>query len=82
MAASTVIAFLDNGEHTEKVIHALQAAGFRDQDLSIAMHDWSEQREPGESQTKLIEWSNASDAPVATGEPEPSPSAHSVPATR
>jgi thiosulfate/3-mercaptopyruvate sulfurtransferase len=30
----------------------------------------------------FIEWSNASDAPVATGEPEPSPSAHSVPATR
>jgi hypothetical protein len=54
MAASTVIALLDNVEHTGRVVHALQEAGFSDRELSIAMHDWSEQREAGESRTTLI----------------------------
>jgi len=52
VAASTVIALLDNVEHTERVVHALRQAGFTDRDLSVVMRDWSEQREsekPGES---------------------------------
>ena len=48
-AAHTVLALLDNAEHAERVVGALQEAGFSDQDISMVMRDWSEEREPRES---------------------------------
>jgi hypothetical protein len=58
MATHIVLALLDNAEHAEKVLHALQEAGFSDQEISIVMRDWSEERAPGESRAPAV-------APVA-----------------
>jgi hypothetical protein len=49
MVTHTVLALLDNAEHAAKVVHALQEAGFSDQEISIVMRDWSEERASGES---------------------------------
>lgn len=54
MATHTVLALLDDAEHAEKVLHTLQEAGFSDQEISIVMRDWSEEREPGESRASLM----------------------------
>ena len=54
MATHTVLALLENAEHTEKVVHTLQEAGFSKNDISIVMRDWSEEGKPGESRASLM----------------------------
>jgi hypothetical protein len=54
VATHTVLALLENAEHTEKVVHILQEAGVSDKEISIVMRDWSEEREPGESRASLM----------------------------
>jgi hypothetical protein len=54
VATHTVLALLDNAEHTETVVHTLLEAGFADKDISIVMRDWSEEQEPGESRASLM----------------------------
>jgi hypothetical protein len=51
----TVLALLDDVQHTEKTVHTLQEAGFSDKDISVVMRDWSEEREPGASRASLIQ---------------------------
>jgi hypothetical protein len=50
----TILAFVDGVEHAEEVVHALKDADLAGEDLSIVMHDWSKQGEPGMSRGKLI----------------------------
>jgi hypothetical protein len=54
VAAHTVLALLENAEHTERVVHALQEAGFSDEEISVVMRDWSQEREPGEARAPLM----------------------------
>ena len=54
MAAHMVLALLDSAEHAAKVVHALQEAGFSDEEISIVMRHWSEERSPGESRASLV----------------------------
>src|ERR1043166_2143938 len=54
MATQTVLALLENAEHTERVVHALQKAGFSDEEISVVMRDWSQEREPGEARAPLM----------------------------
>jgi uncharacterized membrane protein len=54
VATHTVLALLENAEHTERVVHALQEAGFSDKEISIVMRDWSQEREPGKARASLM----------------------------
>src|SRR5262249_58232269 len=54
IGTNTVLALLDNAEQAEKAVHALQAAGFSDQEISIVMRDWSEEPEPGTTRVSMM----------------------------